>query len=251
MVHHVTVTRPLEERPVPWPPDDTEESVLGTNLHQKTITNLRIGLNEAAHAAAGPGQPAPWFAYSQTILRGFRRRDGSRLWTLPDVFVLDHEVDERRRSLHVRRDGVPWLIIEVASDTTADADLDLEEGKGYVYARAGVAEYMVIDPTGEWVPEGVRAWQLQGGRYQPWTPEADGRWHSRQIAAQIALEGAMAGVFTPRGRRMPREGEIYGELIQRERELAQRAEELARRDAEIARLRRLLDEQQDELPPGE
>jgi len=50
---------------------------------------------------------------------------------------------------------------------------------------------------------------------------------------------------------MPREGEIYGELIQRERELAQRAEELARRDAEIARLRRLLDEQQDELPPGE
>jgi Uma2 family endonuclease len=244
MVHHVTISRLPDERPVPWPPDDTEESVLGTNFHQRTITNLRIGLNEAARAAVEPERPISWFAYSQTIMRGFRRRDGSRIWTLPDVFVLVHDVDERRPSLHLRQDGVPLLIIEVASDTTADADLDLEEGKGYLYARARVAEYMVMDPTGEWVPEGVRAWQLQGGRYQPWMPEADGRWHSRQIAAQIALEGAMAGVFTPSGRRMPREGEIYGELIQRERELAQR-------DDEIARLRRLLDEQQDELPPDQ
>lgn len=32
----------------PWPPDDTEESVVGTNLHQKTIINLRWGINEVA-----------------------------------------------------------------------------------------------------------------------------------------------------------------------------------------------------------
>ena len=33
-----------------WPPDDTEESVLGLLLHQTTITNARYGLNEAATA---------------------------------------------------------------------------------------------------------------------------------------------------------------------------------------------------------
>ena len=29
----------------PWPPDDTEESVLGTDLHQTTIRNLALGIN--------------------------------------------------------------------------------------------------------------------------------------------------------------------------------------------------------------
>ncbi len=38
-------------RAEPWPPDDTEESVAGTVLHQTTIINLRWGINEAAHGA--------------------------------------------------------------------------------------------------------------------------------------------------------------------------------------------------------
>ena len=37
---------PLE----PWPPDDTEESVLGTDLHQTTITYLRWAIHEAEQA---------------------------------------------------------------------------------------------------------------------------------------------------------------------------------------------------------
>ena len=34
-----------------WPPDDTEESILGTDLHQMTISNLRLGINELARSA--------------------------------------------------------------------------------------------------------------------------------------------------------------------------------------------------------
>ena len=34
----------------PWPPDDTEESVVGTDFHQMTITNLRVGITIAALA---------------------------------------------------------------------------------------------------------------------------------------------------------------------------------------------------------
>ena len=39
------------ERTVPeqwyatWPPDDTEESILGSDRHQLTITNVRLGVN--------------------------------------------------------------------------------------------------------------------------------------------------------------------------------------------------------------
>ena len=43
-----------------WPPNDTEVSCLGTNLHQTTIRNLCWGLNEAAHTHQVPGQPLPW-----------------------------------------------------------------------------------------------------------------------------------------------------------------------------------------------
>ncbi len=45
-----------------WPPDDTEESILGSDLHQGTITNLRLGINEAARLGLPPGQPVPWQA---------------------------------------------------------------------------------------------------------------------------------------------------------------------------------------------
>jgi hypothetical protein len=40
-----------------WPPDDTEESVVGTHLHQMTIINLRWGLNELRRLVAQLKQP--------------------------------------------------------------------------------------------------------------------------------------------------------------------------------------------------
>jgi hypothetical protein len=43
----------------PWPPDDTEESVMGTDQHQMTILNLRLGTNEAAQRLARMGEPPP------------------------------------------------------------------------------------------------------------------------------------------------------------------------------------------------
>ncbi|MCA1599688.1 MAG: hypothetical protein LC769_11875 [Chloroflexi bacterium] len=58
-----------------WPPDDTEESVVGTNLHQLTITNLRWGINEIARLHTAPGAAVPWQALNQTVVMGFPRAD--------------------------------------------------------------------------------------------------------------------------------------------------------------------------------
>lgn len=88
-----------------WPPDDTEESVVGTGLHQMTITNLRWGINEIARIRVTPGQPIPWQALSQTVVTGFERPSGSRYKTLPDVFVYAHPIDQRRGSVAVGIDG--------------------------------------------------------------------------------------------------------------------------------------------------
>jgi len=253
-----TQARPRMAAPThPWPPHDTEESILGTDLHQTTITNVRWGINEVAHLHQTPGQPVPWKALSQLALLGCLHPDGSTYRTYPDVFVYPRPVDERQGSFTPLRDGAPILIVEVLSESTYDADLDLVYGKAYSYARAGVQEYLTLDPMGLFLPEGIRAWRLTEGAYNPWEPEADGRWHSQQIEVAISLEGVRAAVYTREGHRILREGEVeverarlQGEVeaerarLQRDAE-AERArlnEELARRDAEVERLRRLLDE---------
>jgi hypothetical protein len=213
-----------------WPPDDTEESILGSDLHQTTIANLRLGINEAARSGLPPGQPVPWQALSQIALLGCVRPDGSAYRTYPDLFVYPRPIDPARGSLTLEVDGPPSLVVEVLSEATYEADLDLVRGKGYSYARAGVPEYLALDPTGTILPEGIRAWRLVEGGYRPWSPEADGCWHSRQIAVAIGLEGVWATVYTRDGRRLLREGEVE--------------QERAQLRAEVERLRRLLDEQQ-------
>jgi len=220
--------------PIGWPPDDTEESVLGTNLHQGTITNLRVGLNEVASALAPLGGAAPWQALSQTIVMGFTRHDGSRYRALPDVFVYRQPIDERRASLSVQRDGPPVFIVEVVSDSTHESDLDLTYGKGFSYAHAGVSEYLALDSTGDIIPERLRGWSLLNGVYHPRPVDDQGRWHSRETGVSIGLDGVRVAVYAPDGRRQLREGEVA-------RELARRDAELARRDAELAELRRLVD----------
>jgi hypothetical protein len=218
-----------------WPPDDTEESVLGTDLHQTTITNLRWGINEVAQLGLSPGQPASWRAFSQMALLDCVRPDGSLYRTYPDIFVYSRPIAATRGSLSVNLDGPPELIIEVLSEATYQTDLHLARGKGFSYAQAGVAEYLTLDYTGQYVPEGIRAWRLANGIYRPWEPEISGRWQSARFAFAIGMEDGWASVFTRDGRRVVREGEA-------ESELARMREALLGRDAEIERLQRLLDE---------
>jgi len=221
-------------RPFPptdaWPPDDTEESIVGTDLHQTTITNLRWGINEVARLQRIPGQPVPWKALSQITLLGCVRYDGSAYRTIPDVFVYPRPIDPNRGSVALEVDGPPVLIIEVLSESTYDVDLDLKRGKGYSYGRAGVREYLAIDPTHAFLASGIRAWRLVEGIYRPWEPDADGRWQSEEIAVAIGLERTLATVYTREGERQLREGEV--------------AEELARLRGEVERMRRLLDERE-------
>ena len=211
-----------------WPPDDTEESILGIHLHQTTIRTLTFGLNEAAMLHTPPGQPPPWTATCQLLVLGCRRRNGSLIRTYPDIFVYRQPIDPLQGTFRLDKDGPPLLIIEVLSESTCEKDLDMERGKGYSYALAGVREYLTIDPTWTYLAAGIRAWRLEGGAYQPWEPAADGRWYSTEIAAAVALKGMLARVYTPDGQEIPLEGGIM--------------QALAARDAEIERLRRILSE---------
>jgi hypothetical protein len=214
---------------------------LGTDLHQGTITNLRLGINGAARLRRVPGQPLPWQALTQLLLLGCRRPDGSLVRTYPDVYIYSRAMDRRQGSYLLEADGAPTLIVEVLSEETYDTDLDLVRGKGYSYARAGVAEYLAIDPTSRYLPEGIRAWRLNAGEYQPWTPAADGRFKSAQLPLAFALAGALVEVYLAEGRRMHQEDEIEEVIASRDAAIEQQAAEIEQQAAEIARLRRLLE----------
>jgi hypothetical protein len=225
-----------------WPPDDTEESVLGIDLHQTTIHNLRSGINELAAVHQLPDQPAPWHAITQLILTGCKRPDGTFIRTLPDVFVYPRSAEPYRGSWTLAVDGPPELIIEVLSLSTYQSDLDLVAGKGYSYAQAGVLEYLTLDPTGEFLPEQGRGWRLVDGVYQPWARDGEGRWQSQAIAAAFGVAGTQVSVYHRDGQRMPREGEVVRALAERDARLAENDAKLAEMAVELARLRRLAGE---------
>jgi hypothetical protein len=143
-----------------WPPDDTEESILGVDRHQLDIFTLRGGTNGEAHRVAAGG-PLPWQAITQIMYLGCKRLNGTELTVNPDMFVFPHAVSLDRGSFSLQQDGPPVLIIEVASESTYKADLNLQRGKAWSYAHAGVREYLVLDPTLQFIPEGgrgLRAW---------------------------------------------------------------------------------------------
>jgi len=232
-----------------WPPDDTEESILGSDLHQTTITNLRLGLHEAAVSELPADAPARWRALTQITLLGCRRPDGSAYRTYPDIFVFPHPVDLERTSFSVQHDGPPVLIIEVLSESTYAADLDVLRGKGYSYGQAGVREYLTMDPLRRFLPEGICAWRLRDGLYTPWLPETTGRWRSEVIGVEFGLDGIWSTVHTYDGDRMLREfevGHVRATLRdERERFSEERhrwREEVASRDAELQQLRQRLAE---------
>jgi hypothetical protein len=116
--------------------------------------------------------------------------------------------------------------VEVASPSTVEADLDLHRGKGWSYAQAGVAEYLVLDPSGELIPELGRGWRLKLGAYRAWRPDEAGRWQSAMIAAAIGVDDGLAAVYDRSGHRVPREGEVLathdnGRRLGRDEGLAQ------------------------------
>ena len=63
----------------------------------------------------------------------------------------------------VSSDGVPSLIIEVASPSTWEYDVDTQKGKAFGYRSLGVPEYLVFDPRREFLGTPCRGWQQIGG----------------------------------------------------------------------------------------
>ena len=149
-----------------------------------------------------------------------------------------------RTSLAPAIDGPPALIIEVASPSTAvenDINLVSPRGKPRAYEAIGVREYLVFDATGEHVGRPVWARRAGPRGFEPWEPDANGRWVSAQLGIAFAPLGALPRVYDQAGTLVPLTGEFGRELARRERRLADLEREITReradRECEIAALR--------------
>lgn len=159
-----------------WLPDDTEESVVGTEWHQEAIGQLADMLRDAADRRG-----SPWGVCEQIELGGLQRRDGTVYAPKPDVMVLPQPLAGHRARIHLNEAGTPLFVAEVASSSTVRGD---REGKREAYAGVGIPEYLIFDPADHMLDAPIEAWRLPdpaATAYVAWVPERDGWWYSRSL----------------------------------------------------------------------
>ena len=208
-------------------PDDTEESILGSVIHQDAIGTATDGLRISA-ARRG----LPWFVSNQQFLlipaedRAMPRR------IAPDVCLYQSLPMSNPTTIPVAQHGPPSLIIEIASPGTAlanDTNIIDPRAKPSLYERIGVAEYIAFDPTGEIF--GVPLWAHQRGPdgFVPWHPGDDGRLHSA-LGVSFKQMGHLLRVYDHDGQLVPISLEFDAMLSEERRRIAAL-------EAEIRRLR--------------
>jgi Uma2 family endonuclease len=83
-----------------------------------------------------------------------------RLRVAPDVMVIFGVEPGGRENYKIWEEGhVPSVIFEMTSlDTRSNDDVEKKD----LYQSLGVTEYWQFDPLGEWIPEKLRGFRLQG-----------------------------------------------------------------------------------------
>lgn len=215
-------------------PDDTEEALLGSMLHQRVIVS---GVNSLTRASRRGN--LGWKIGNQLKLIIPREGGGRPYQPSPDIIVHRSPlVDDHQSSLNVNAYGPPALAIEVCSPSTAlqhDLDTYSPQAKPSAYAKAGIPEYLVFDPTGDLIPELVRAWRREAGEaYAPWLAEVDGRWHSA-LGISFAPRGVLLRVFDAAENIVPDNDDMDGILAARDAQLDEYRERIAALEAELRR----------------
>jgi Uma2 family endonuclease len=89
----------------------------------------------------------------------------SDLRVAPDVMVIFNVAGGGRDNYKIWEEGeVPSIMFEVTSKGTKNED---ESFKYLLYEQIGVQEYWQFDPKGEWIPEQLKGYWLDGDRYRP------------------------------------------------------------------------------------
>ncbi len=212
----------------PWLHDDSEEDLVGADWHQDAIRDLVYSLRDLARQRGWP-----WHVGDQLTLVAWKP-DGTPWRPSPDVMVHSQAGPERRAEIDARTEGVPELIVEVASKSTWSYDVDSVRGKALGYLHLGVADYLVFDPFGEYLGVSCRGWQQHDGAIREWSP-TDGLYITQRLGIAFRAEDDRLRAIDPDGQPVPYPYEnaelarrLRKETMDQERELDQLRAELAR-----------------------
>ena len=217
-------------------PDDLEEDLVGTDWHQRAIDVLFDALMDLAEV-----ERLPWHVGNQLALAGWAP-DGSPWRPSPDVMVHPLAGPEPRKDMTARTDGVPTLIVEVASEHTWRHDVNLVDGKAAGYLAMGVSHYLVFDPTRAFLGEACRGWRLDNtrrvpGRVVAWRPDRMGRYRCAPLGIALLAEGSFLRVIDATDTLVPTRTErIYAlfERLEQSEALVRQNEQLAGQNEQLA-----------------
>jgi hypothetical protein len=114
-----------------------------------------------------------------------------RLRVAPDVMVIFNVPPGGRDNYKIWEEGqVPSVIFEMTSPGTRSKD-DVE--KKNLYESLGVTEYWQFDPRGEWIPEKLRGYRLQGGSEPVYVPITNNQ--STELQLQLVVEDKIIAFY--------------------------------------------------------
>jgi Uma2 family endonuclease len=222
---------PSDDLPILYE-DDKEADMGESNIHVDSDEILHICLK--AHLANRPEYRV--FSNMNLYYQEVESQEVSPLpYVSPDTMIVKpvRPLGKKVRSYQVGRDGpFPLLTVEVLSERSYE-QRDLDE-KVILYAKLGVAEYILVDVTGLLLPQRLLLKRLQ----------ADGTWKDEQdadgsVTSQLGFrliidsDGQLRLVDAVTGRRYARPDEAETEA-----EARRQAEERVRAlEAELQRLR--------------
>jgi Uma2 family endonuclease len=114
-----------------------------------------------------------------------------RLRVAPDVMVIFDVQPGGRDNYKIWEEGrVPSVIFEMTSPGTRSRD-DVE--KKELYQSLGVTEYWQFDPRGEWIPEQLRGFRLQGDEEPVYIPISDNT--SQVLQLKLVVEAKIIAFY--------------------------------------------------------
>jgi len=189
-------------------------------------------------------------AYVSGNLLVYFEEGNPRRSVAPDCFVVFGVEQKRRRIYKIWEEGRgPDVVFEVTSSSTRREDM---VGKMGLYARLGVREYFLYDPTSDYLPQPLMGyWLDEKNVYQPFEPESGiagevngGRsatpaFVSRLLGLRLALDsqGILQFYDLATGKRVLSKFEAQAEEERRRAEIEQTRANEERRRAEIEQIR--------------
>jgi hypothetical protein len=247
MLRHTTLA-PIE--------DDTEDSywlIMGDRR-----SNAIFAFMDSLDLHAGTLSPRPYIAAMRPIRYHPNPGDDRIEQLAPSVLVAPVAVLPRREAYEVEVEGTPpAFVLEIVSPASLWRDMEVKPER---YEVMGVREYALFDPLHRYlVPalQGHRRDQGKHGRFEPWTPDEQGRLWSDVLRVWLVAVGTELRLQRADGSLVPlprEERELWREAQawrqeapawreaeeQREREAHGRWEaetEIARLGAELERLK--------------